>query len=53
MRTSSNRNRRQRVRTQVAAAFRRVMHGVSKATAFERTKDFFRAAGGTWTVALA
>jgi hypothetical protein len=42
-------NRQRRI---VAAAFRRLAHGVESKAAYARTIDFYRASGQPWTAQL-
>ena len=44
--------RRLSVRVRVLAAFRNIGNGVDAKTAYERTKDFYRATGHPWTRGL-
>lgn len=41
-----------RIRNRVASAFRRLAGGVGAATAFTRTKNFFRTGGFAWVRSL-
>lgn len=44
--------RRLSVRVRVLSAFRKIGKGVDAKTAYERTKDFYRATGHPWTRGL-
>jgi hypothetical protein len=44
--------RRLSIRVRVLSAFRKIGKGVDAKTAYERTKDFYRATGYPWTRGL-
>jgi hypothetical protein len=40
------------IRKRIAAAFRRMARGMDVKTAYARTKDYYRMAGGAWARSL-